>query len=603
VKAVGTGHRGSVRKRTGWLFIIFILLYVALGARLAYIQLVRADEYKGWAHQIRFRPIVDPASRGCIYDRDKRVLALSIETASIFANRKELRRIPETADMVARILGADRQVILDKLNGPGSKIWLAKKVDPRIGKEIEKAFITTLVKQPGHKPKKQRELLASFGIGVEWDTKRVYPAGPLAAQLLGFVDFKNKGVSGIESMMNDELTGQPGFTTAELDGRRRIIPETQQTIREPEDGKDIVLTIHTGIQHIAEQALANMAQKFHPASAVAVVLDANTSEVLAMANYPAFDPNKPGGSDAKLWRNRAVADLYEPGSTLKTVTVSAAMNEGIDPHEVVANCTGREQIKGGHISCTLHAPYLHGHQGVDMYKIIQYSCNIGAAHLAFKIGAEKLYKYERAFGLMDEKVSGRQIPPQDWSQMRLANIGFGQGIHVTALQMAAVYATIANGGKYTPPTIIREIRNADGSVYQPFKTSAPKRVVSPATAAEVKKMLMVCANEGTGKPALIEGRTVAGKTGSAQMAKPKGGYEPGAFVASFMGFAPALKPRIVIAVSVTKPQGSHWGATVAAPVFKEIGEKTLLLPDMRVPADAPIEPKSVPKSGAPKVAA
>ena len=578
-------HRGIVRKRTTWLFLVFALMYAAILGRLVWVQVIKGHQYQEWARQIRHREIPIEASRGCIYDRNGRALAISIESASIFAQPRLVRNPARTAERLASLLGVNAKSIEKKLRSRKNFVWLARRVDARAGDEIRKLG---------------NDLP---GIGRERDTKRVYPAGSLAAQVIGFTNIDNKGVEGVECVKNDVLIGRDGLMRAELDDERRVIPETRHIIREPDNGKDIYLTIDLNIQHIAERALSRMAEKYHPQNAYAIVMDPHTGEILALANYPFYDPNNIRSVKGTPWRNRAVADLYEPGSTLKVVTVAAALNEGISQYEVVAHCSGREKIKGGRISCTLHHPYMNGHGGVDLYKLIQQSCNIAASHLAFRMGAEKLLHYEKAFGLVDKtnagfgcEAVGSMIPAKDWRLIRLANIGFGQGIAVTPLQMTCAYATIANGGVYTQPQVLREIKNSDGSIYKAFKIGTRRHVVSRKAAFTTAKTLVSCVQVGTGKTANIDGRTVAGKTGSAQVAKPKGGYESGAFVASFMGFAPAYKPKLVIAVVVNRPQGSHWGATVAAPVFQEIGEKALWY--LKVPSDVPMEKDSKPKQNA-----
>lgn len=581
-----------VRKRTLVLFVLIMLLHAALGARLAYVQIIKAPDFERWGRKIRFRDKTLYATRGCIYDRDKRVLALSIDAVTVYACRREIKDVPETARRLAEMLHANPKTIEAKLRAQSTWVALAKKVHPLIGYEISRGYRTTarrMVNGRWHDVVVREKLP---GVSVERDTKRVYPAGAMAGQVLGFVSAAKDGNEGIERVQNDVLTGIDGLKRTELDARRRDIPQGLHYIKPPVNGRDVVLTIDSTIQQIAEEALGRMAEVYHPRSACAVVLDPKTGEILALANYPFFDPNSTAKTNPGLWRNRAVADLYEPGSTLKMVTVAAALNEGIDPRAVVACCARKEKIKGGRLTCSVHPPFMAGHGPVDMYKIIQYSCNIGAAHLAMRIGARKLYSYAKAFGLLDRtdagfgcEAAGYMLPPDTWRPIKLANIGFGQGINVTALQMAAAYAAIANGGIYVEPRVIREVRNPDGTVAQRWKPGKSRQVVSRKTAAELTKMLMVCAEQGTGKPARIPGRTVAGKTGSAQISKPKGGYEPGAFVSSFIGFAPATKPRLVIAVVVNRPQGSHWGATVAAPVFREIGENALAT--MRVPLDAP----------------
>lgn len=568
-------HRGFVQKRTTWLFVVFTLLYLAVAARLAYVQVLDKDHYVKWATEIRARERSKTAERGCIYDRNGRLLAVNMETASVFANLKDVENPEKTAVQVASLMGEDARTIEEKLSGKRSFVWLGRQVDPEIGDAIWK----------------RRDELR--GVGMQRDTKRVYPAGILAAQILGFTNIDNHGVEGLEHVQDKFLRGVDGLYRAEIDGDGRVIPETRNVVREAEDGKDVYLTIDTTIQHITEQALGAMAKTYKPQSACAVVLDPETGEILALANYPFYDANNARNTKSSLWRNRAVADLYEPGSTLKVVTVAAGLNEGLKPGQVVCGCKGVEQIPGGRVRCSLHHPYMSGHGSVDLDMIIRHSCNIGAAHVAFDIGGDKLYSYLKGFGLLDKvdagfgcEAVGIIAPPDKWRTIRLANIGFGQGINVTPLQMAAVYATIANGGEYVKPHIIKEIRNSDGSVYKSYSRKPLRRVISEEAAADLAKMLMSCVDDGTGKTAGIDGRTVGGKTGSAQVAKTNGrGYDPGAFIASFMGFAPAKDPRLVIAVVVNRPQGSHWGATVAAPVFREIGEKALWY--LRVPADAP----------------
>ncbi len=524
-------HRGLVKNRTTYLFAVFALLYAGVAGRLVYIQIACNDRYVDWAKKIRARQLAIPAARGNIFDRNGRALGVNIETASVFANLKEIPDPPRTAIKVAALLGDESQRIEEKLSGKRGFVWLRRHMPAEVADEVRK------------------DRFELPGIGTQTETKRVYPAGQVAAQVIGFTDIDNKGVEGAECVFNRFLCGSNGLISAELDGGRRIIPITRRLVREPEPGKDVYLTIDINIQHIAEQALARMAQNSHPRSACAVVMDPHTGEILALANLPGFDLNKAHSTKSALWRNRAVADLYEPGSTLKVVTVAAGLNEGMSPHAIMAVCTGMEKIKGGRIPCTLHHPFKAGHGSVDMYKIIRYSCNIGAAHIALKLGADKLYSYEKSFGLLDRTNAGfgceavcPMVGPDKWETIRLADIGFGQGMAVTALQMASVYSTVANRGVRVSPTVLREVTNADGTIFRPFKPARAHRVISAAAAGELTKMLMGCVDEGTGKPARIDGRTIAGKTGSAQAPRVGGrGYEPGAFVASFMGFAPASR--------------------------------------------------------------
>lgn len=570
--------RGSlVRKRTIWLFILVTAMYIGLAGRLAYVQCRSGERYRKWATIIRSRDLRIPAGRGAIYDRAGRPLAITIQAASIFANRNEAGdKLHVAARKVARALGKDPHCFDCSLVGRSSIMWLARRVDPRVWERVRES--TEGIR----------------GIGMQAEPKRVYPSGQMAAQVLGFTNALGFGAEGIECSFDKALRGEDGVIRAELDAQRRVIPDTRRQVKPPRNGKSVYLTIDLTIQSIAESALKRMTDTYRPESASAIVMDPRTGEILALANYPAFDPNAPAAK-RKAWRNRAVADLYEPGSTLKTVTVAAALNEGFSERAVCAHCAGSERLNGSTVRCSLHRPFMSGHGAVDMYRLIEHSCNIAAGHLALRLGSDKLSDYHERFGLHDRpdlglgcEASARRIADDDWQAIRLANVGFGQGVAVSALQMAGVYCTVANRGVRVPPRIVRAIKNPDGTVCSLCGPRKGVRVISERAARSLTHMLVSCVDEGTGKTAQIPGRSVAGKTGSAQICKPGGGYHESAFVASFMGFAPAYNPRLVIAVVVHKPQGSHWGATVAAPVFREIGEKSLWY--LRVPADKPVAP-------------
>ncbi len=558
------GRKTLVRKRMIWLFVIVVLAYAGLACHLAYIQYFGGERYRQWARVIRSRDLSIPAVRGGIYDRSGRPLALTIQAVSIFANRNEAgKSLPEVARRVAVSLGKPADSFRHRLERRGSIVYFAKRVDPRTWERVK------------------REVAGLSGVGAEREPKRVYPSGSAAAQVIGFTNGSGRGAEGIERTFDRILTGEDGAYVAELDAQRRVIPETRRQIRSPRDGRSVYLTIDLTIQSIAEAALARMAETYSPESACAIVMDPSTGDILALANYPAFDPNNPV-SNRRGWRNRAVADLYEPGSTLKTATVAAALEEGISENATVAHCTGSERIGRSTIRCSLHRPFLNGHGAVDMRKVIEHSCNIGALSLARRLGAEKLTEYHRKFGLLERQDIGLGceavspgIPPSEWCAVRLANVGFGQGIAVTALQMAGVYCAVANHGVRMEPRLIKRICNPDGSVYREYARGRGVRVISEKSASALAGMLESCVLEGTGQNAQIPGRSVAGKTGSAQIAKATGGFESDSFVASFMGFTPVRSPKLVIAVVVTKPRGSHFGATVAAPVFKEIAEKSL----------------------------
>lgn len=587
---MAAGRKRFLKPRIMVSLIFFGFLYLVVGVRLFVVQVVHSDIYRNWGNRIRHKNITVPSLRGAIFDRNGRELAIDIQKVSVFADTNLMDDPKATADEIARVLNKNAYDIKAKLTSGKSFVWIARWVDPGVKTSIDEQRL--ILQKQINKSDNKGQINPLRCISTQREIKRAYPAGMLAAQVLGFTDIDNKGVEGIEHSKNKELTGTDGKVVTEIDILRRSIPETRLVKEEPKDGSNIHLTLDITIQHIAEKALKNMAEKYKPTTASAIVLNPKTGDILAIANYPTYDPNQSRNVNSKLWRNRAVSDLYEPGSTLKTLTVAAAINEGFNPNTVFTYCNGRERIKGGSIPCVLHHPYESGHGRVDMNLIIRHSCNIGAAHVAMRLGAEKLRKYEELFGLNSVTKSGFGgeargwlRPAKNWRTIELADIGFGQGIAVTPLQMAAVYAAIANKGVYVTPKIIKTIELSDVNKKSIVSKSISRRVVSIETAQKVTRLLESCVIDGTGKPAQIDGYTVAGKTGSAQVVKTNGrGYESGAFVASFMGFAPAKSPQLVVAVVVNKPKGSHWGATVAAPVFKEITEKSLWY--LKIPADA-----------------
>lgn len=585
-------HLKFLKKRTVWLLLIFALLYGSIVARLFYIQVLKTERYRQFAEQIRLRQLKIAANRGIVYDRVGRQLAVNVPVCAVCAYPAEARWTSDNqktfkprltveerqtvAQQVSSILDLDRPTIERALSSRRTFVYLKRQLPPEVGDKLHQADLPA--------------------VGVLPESKRVYPSGSLAAHVIGFTDIDGRGLEGIEREADRYLIGTDGFTIGEVDSRGRIIPDTRRGSVPPVEGHDVILTIDAYLQHAAEEALAKSVKNYSALGGTAIVLDPFTGEILALANCPTYNPNNRRGFPPRAWRNRAVADLYEPGSTLKLVTVAAGLEEGISPSGVVATCTSRGLTIGDkRIRCSLHAPYLAGHGGVNMPAIIRHSCNIGAASIALRLRPDKMYYYVKAFGLLDRPGSGLSgeavlglAPPQSWPKIKLANVGFGQGIAVSPLQMACAYATVANGGRLIQPQVIREVKDGQGKVVRAFEPRILRTVVSEDTARKMTDMLIGCVDEGTGKPSKIDGYSVAGKTGSAQ--KPP--YDNPRFVASFMGFVPARHPRVVICVVIDEPKGSHWGATVAAPVFKEVAQKAMWY--LRVPPDEQPQPETEP---------
>jgi len=577
-------HLKLVKKRIGWLLLIFAVLYVGIAGRLFYIQVLRNEQYKRLADRLRLRQLVIAAERGAVYDRVGRQLAVSVPACAVYAHPQKIRDKERVASLLSSMMGIDGSVIEGALSTRSRFAYLGRQLSPEVGERVEHADLRA--------------------IGVLRESKRIYPLGTLACHVLGFTDVDGRGVEGLERTADQSLAGRDGYTIAEVDPNGRIIPETRRGSIPSVDGRDVVLTIDAYLQHAAEEALRESAESCDAAGGTAIVLDPYTGEILALANCPMFDPGNRRGASPAAWRDRGVTDLYEPGSTMKLVTVAAGLEEGLSPTAAVATCTSAGmRIGKRRVHCPPHPPYGGGHGAVDMPRVIAESCNVGAATIALRIGPGRLYSYIKAFGLLEKpgsglsgEVSSRLEPPQTWPTIKLANIGFGQGVSVTALQMASAYAVIANGGNLIRLQIIRELRDENGRVATQFSPQVVRRVVSEQTARLVTEMLVGCVNEGTGKPSKIEGYTVAGKTGSAQKASTMGrGYVPGKFVASFMGFLPARNPRIVICVVIDEPRVDHSGAAVAAPVFKEIAQKAMWY--LRVPPDQERGPGIAPAGG------
>jgi stage V sporulation protein D (sporulation-specific penicillin-binding protein) len=583
-------YRTVVRKRAEILFYAFVAVYGVVALRLTYVQFWRGSHYEEFGSKIRNRKLDIQAQRGVIYDRVGRELAINVRAASIYAHPKSVTNVSGASVQLASFLGCKQESLIRKLDVNKSFVWLRRGAKDDVGRKIDDAAIP--------------------GVGVMKEQRRVYPSGldtsgqvlpsGTGAQLVGFTNIDGKGVEGIEKSADRYLKGSNGFLVAEVDKDGRVIPETRRASVPAHDGKDVVLTIDAYIQHVAEEALRKTFDSSKARGATAIVMDPKTGEILAMANMPIFNPNNRTGSKPDSWRNRGVTDLYEPGSTLKTVTAAAALEEKIINSETVfAHCTGCTQIGRRRVRCVLHHPYEQGHGSVNLSKMIEFSCNIGASQLGLKLGAERLYRYEKAFGLLSTtgsglpgEVTGWLDGPSNWPQIKCANVAFGQGIAVTPLQMVSAYAVIANGGVMMRPAIIKEIRDKDGLLYRSHTPQMVRRVVSEATAEQVKRALMACVTVGTGKPGAVDGYWVAGKTGSAQKVREDGkGYAGGAFVASFIGFLPASNPRLVILVAVDEPKGTHWGATVAAPAFKEIATKAMWY--LRAPRDEPTAPPTI----------
>lgn len=571
-------------------------LYLLLAGRLVYLQAARHTYFVKEADAYRVSHHIIPAMRGQILDRNGSVLAMDDTNAwAIYADPQEVQDIASTAQTLAPLLGVD-------------VARLQALLTPRLLPNHQPSHYASLKRHVPDALGRRIQALNLEGIGVTPDTRRIYPDGSLGAQLLGFTDSDGNGIEGLEHSQEALLKGQDGLVVAEVDRKGRFIPGTERPGRVPQNGRDLVLTIDKDLQSVADTEVAKAVQEHHARNGVVVVLDPRTGEILALSNAPGYNPNTPrpvGKLDADAAkaleaqrRDHAVSDLYEPGSTLKTITASAILQEqGLGMMDKYVYCSPTLAV-GNHLIHEAADALTRNLGDQNLRGVLRVSSNVGMAQFGLGLGARRLYEYEQKFGFLDKPDSGlpgeakswlqspqafnRFTGSVGWSKIQLANISFGQGISVTPLQLATAYAAVANGGTLMWPHIIHAVR--DGGKETPVAPKAIRRVVSPEVAAAVRSMLGTVVQSGTGAPAQIAGYTVGGKTGSAQVAGAHG-YEEGHFVASFVGMYPLSHPRLVILAAVFEPQGIHWGATDAAPVVHNIAKAAML--EMHIPPDDP----------------
>lgn len=560
------------RKRVGLYWPLLVTVYLVVGARVVWLQTVAVPDIRERAAIDRKDTTELPAERGRILDRNGKVLAYNVEESKVILHPKLIRDKALAARVLAAHVGLSASEVREVLDSSKNYNVLAANLPAENAIRLRQALLD-LGPGPGIN-----------GVEFEFSTRRVYPMGALGAKLLGAVNSAGKGIAGIERYADSQLRGRPGHLWADFDRNGRAIPTRMRKTVPPEPGRDVVLTIDSRIQFLAEQALERQVQKFSAQSASCIVVDPATGEILALAEYPSFDPNRLRTDDVNNLESHALTHVFEPGSTIKLFTAAGALERGVE--HVSSTCTGRIQIGGHTVRCPCSVRRSEPGAPVTMERMLQYSCNTEAIALGKRIGPEALYDQMKSFGLLDAMevpglgltVGGMLPDPHryKWPDIRTATVSFGQGIATSRLNLIAAYGAVANGGLLMRPQLIREVRSLDAEQAQPFKPDIIRRVMPAHHAATLRDCLENVVENGTGKSAGIEGVEVGGKTGSAQMtAQGKRGFIPGAFITSFCGIAPMDEPRVAILVTVERPQGSTHGATVAAPVFREVGEMAL----------------------------
>lgn len=549
--------------------ILFFVLFAVAGFlswRLVDVQLLKGPLYAKEALEQRSDTVEVFARRGSILDRDGNVLVQSLPSESVYAVPHDLgdadAAIKQLAPVIGKIDPATAALMRDRHL---RFVWLARKIAHDVAERVRALDLP--------------------GISIiEEDTgRRVDLAGESASTVLGFVGIDENGLAGLEYSFDDLLKGTSGRITMETDEFGRPIPFGQQRIVKPaKPGLSLQLTLDSYLQFVTESALARQVKTFHAQSGTAIVMDPYSGEILAMANFPHFDPNKFWKYSPDDLRDRAVQDAYEPGSTFKLVTAAAALESGRISLDQRFLSAGPLEVGGRRIYNAVDG-LTPSSSGDTLETIIADSLNVGAAEVALRIGGSSFYEMEKRAGFGDPsglglagENSGIVPPPAEWSGSSLATMAFGQGVSVTPLAMARFYCAIANGGILVRPRIVREILDAQGTPLYTYPPEIERRIFSRRTADRLKGFLRAVVVRGTGNPAAqIAGYTTAGKTGTAQMAE-NGYYQPGAYVASFIGMVPYERPRYVIYVKVERPVGSIYGSEVAAPAFVEIGKAAML---------------------------
>lgn len=546
------------RRRAKAVFLCFFVFFLLCISRLLFIQFFRSEYLTRIAKKQHNLFIELEPKRGTIFDRNLKPLAINLAVDSLYADPHSLSE--EKKEEIVRQLIPVLQSSPDYLKGRLSRkkyfIWLARKITPEQSQKIQELNLE--------------------GLGFVKETKRSYHNGYLAAHIIGFAGLDNVGLDGIELYYDDYLRGEMGWAKLLRDARQKKL-DLQERMVLAKDGYDIVLTIDEVIQFIAERELEQAFKSYKALGASIVVMNPHTGEILALANRPNFDLNFYPQAAPQSRRNRAVTDLFEPGSVFKIVTAAAALEEGKVSEEDKFFCEEGEYRYFSHI---LHDYRPHGE--LTFKEIIGQSSNIGTAKVAQVLGPDLLYRYIKLFGFGSKlgidlygEINGIARPPRGWSKISIVTIPMGHEVGVTALQLCSAISAVANGGQLMKPYIVGQIRDKHGEVIKDFAPKMINKVISLDTAERLGDILVNVVDNGTGTRAKIKGVSVAGKTGTAQKIESDGRYSHNNFIASFIGFAPADDPQIAIVVMVDQPRPQYFGGTVAAPVFKNVADETL----------------------------
>jgi len=538
--------------------LVVILILFILEIRLYYIQIVSHRQYKSMADKqsISIRQI--EFKRGTIYDRNGKELAIELEVSSVYAIPSSISNPKATAKKLAPLLNISEKSICKKLETSDSFVWLKRKIDYEVAEKINSLHLK--------------------GIRFVSEGKRFYPENELASQVIGLAGLDNQGLSGVENSFDKTLRGKTKKTVRRKDGFGRELVAAESAYPLEISGCGVVTTIDRVIQYIVEEELRKAYYENRASLATIIVQDCQTGEILALANFPSFNGNSSSREKYKYLKNSAISGIFEPGSTFKPMVVAALLEEDLVKLKDLFYCENGLYLLNG-------LPVRdHESEGwLTFAQVVEKSSNIGMVKAGQLLGKNKLYQYARDFGFgnytgikLPGETTGILNKPKDWSEISLSRLSFGQGVGVTAIQLASAFSCLANGGVLMEPMIVKRIVDSQGGVVKEFQPYQVRRVISYKTAQTLTHILCGTVENGTGQGAKIAGYKVAGKTGTAQKFDPASGeYSKTAYVASFVGYIPADRPKVTILVLLDEPQGFYWGGSVAAPVFARVGLKIM----------------------------
>jgi cell division protein FtsI (penicillin-binding protein 3) len=537
--------------------LLFFIALVAIAAKAIHLQVFQSQWLSEAASDQYEKSLTISGKRGNIYDRNQREMAVSIDVTSIAANPAKIENIAETAKTLAGILNLNTRKIQQKLALDKSFVWIKRKTTARETQLVKASNLS--------------------GINLVEEYNRFYPNTTLAAQALGFTGLDGKGLEGIEFYYNPQLKGAESQITIFADALGNGFRSENRQLA-TQSGHNLILTIDSNIQYITENALQEAVNQYSAASAMAVVMQPQTGAVLALAHYPAINPNAYLDFDRSLWRNRAITDPFEPGSTMKIFSAAAALESGNIKHDDIFYCENGAYKIGKNV---VHDISKHG--WLSLQQIIKFSSNIGAVKIGEKIGAKKLYQTLKNFGFGTKtgidcpgETTGSLSHYSSWSDIDVGAISFGHGIAVSAIQLVAAVSAIANDGVLMKPYIVKEVSDQYGQPVRHYEPKQVRRVISARNAAIIKSIMQsVTTKGGTGVNAALDRYSVGGKTGTARKLDEKGQYSQSKHVASFVGFTPARNPAIALLVIIDEPKEIYYGGVVAAPLFKKIAQQTL----------------------------